>query len=475
MSETDMRPLDGNQSNPVMVVEDELIFAKAVNKRLTKEGFEILSCPDLETAEKTLKEHQPALILLDMRLPDGSGLDFLAKVRETDGLSVPVVVMTAYGEVEDAVTAMKLSAADYLKKPVDLEDLVLTVQKVLANEKISLQLEYSKARELSAEAETTMIGESPAMNTLKQQIEQIAKLTQAGDIEPPTVLITGETGTGKDVTAREIHRLSARAEKPFVHVDCASLPKDLIEAELFGHTKGAFTNAHSERVGLIEAAEDGVVFLDEIGEIPLELQSKLLAVLERRRLRRVGSSHEREIAAWFIAATNRDVEKMVADGALRSDLYFRLNVMTLHLPPLRERGEDMLVLAKYFGAEVARRYGFERFALDNSAESAVSNYGWPGNVRELRHVVERATLLSGGRALQNIDLMLGGSATGVEPSSNTPNGASTSLAGMTLDEAELMLITSALERLEGNVSAAARELGITRMAMRYRMKKYGLN
>lgn len=470
-----MRPLDGNQSNPVMVVEDELIFAKAVNKRLTKEGFEILSCPDLETAEKTLKEHQPALILLDMRLPDGSGLDFLAKVRETDGLSVPVVVMTAYGEVEDAVTAMKLSAADYLKKPVDLEDLVLTVQKVLANEKISLQLEYSKARELSAEAETTMIGESPAMNTLKQQIEQIAKLTQAGDIEPPTVLITGETGTGKDVTAREIHRLSARAEKPFVHVDCASLPKDLIEAELFGHTKGAFTNAHSERVGLIEAAEDGVVFLDEIGEIPLELQSKLLAVLERRRLRRVGSSHEREIAAWFIAATNRDVEKMVADGALRSDLYFRLNVMTLHLPPLRERGEDMLVLAKYFGAEVARRYGFERFALDNSAESAVSNYGWPGNVRELRHVVERATLLSGGRALQNIDLMLGGSATGVEPSSNTPNGASTSLAGMTLDEAELMLITSALERLEGNVSAAARELGITRMAMRYRMKKYGLN
>lgn len=461
----------------ILVVEDELVFAKAVNKRLTKEGFRVSASIDLASAEAELKQDLPALMLLDMRLPDGSGLEFLAQAREDFGAELPVIVMTAFGDVEDAVTAMKLDAADYLKKPIDLEDLVLTVKKVLANRKISQQLEYSKARETLAETAPSMIGESPVMQNLKQQIAQISKLTQNSDMDPPTVLITGETGTGKDVTAREIHRLSSRRAKPFVHVDCASLPKDLIEAELFGHVKGAFTNAHTERVGLIEAAEDGVVFLDEIGEIPLELQSKLLAVLERRMLRRVGSSQERDIKAWFVAATNRDVEQMVSDGTLRSDLYFRLNVMTLQLPPLRERDTDAMALAEHFGAELSRRYGFGEFKLDDSAKQAIAQYAWPGNIRELRHIIERATLLSGGNALTSTDLMISPGESGTDASARTETGgdATTLLAGMTLDEAESMLIESALERLEGNVSAAARELGITRMAMRYRMKKYGFD
>ena len=407
----------------ILIVEDEAVFAKAVNKRLTKDGYHCIQCLDLESAEAAIKQEEPDLLLLDMRLPDGSGLDFLTTLREQRGSSIPVVVMTAYGEIEDAVTAMKLSAADYLKKPVDLDDLVLTVEKVFGNQRISKQLAYSRARESNIDSDKKLIGDSAVMLALNKQIKQIANLSYAEGVEPPTVLITGETGTGKDVTAREIHRISARRENPFVHVDCASLPKDLIEAELFGHVKGAFTNAHAERIGLIEAAEGGVVFLDEIGEIPLELQSKLLAVLERRMLRRVGSSQERAIGAWFVAATNRDVEKMVAEGTLRSDLYFRLNVMTINLPPLRERGDDILALGSHFGMDVARRYGFPEFFLHENAMQAMMNYSWPGNVRELRHVIERATLLSGGRALEADDLMLSPDEKHASASQNGPGSS----------------------------------------------------
>ena len=475
MTESEPVKTDMSRTSKILIVEDEAVFAKAVKKRLTKDGYDCHHCIDLESADLALGHVEPELILLDMRLPDGSGLDFLTMLREERESTVPVVVMTAYGEIEDAVTAMKLSAADYLKKPVDLDDLVLTVEKVFNNQRLSEQLAYSKTRESNSEHATKLVGDSDVMMALKKHIEQIAKLSYADGVDPPTVLLTGETGTGKDVTAREIHRISARKDKPFVHVDCASLPKDLIEAELFGHAKGAFTNAHTERIGLIEAAEDGVVFLDEIGEIPLELQSKLLAVLERRMLRRVGSSQERGVGAWFVAATNRDVEKMVEEGTLRSDLYFRLNVITMKIPALRERGEDVVLLAKYFGVDVARRYGFPEFLLNESALRAINNYAWPGNVRELRHVIERATLLSSGRALDADDLMLSNEQKATDAKTDETANHVSSLSGLTLDEAELLLIRGALERADQNVSAAARELGITRMAMRYRMKKYGLN
>lgn len=458
----------------ILIVEDEVVFAKAVNKRLTKAGYDCLCCHDLQAAKAQIDNQRPSLILLDLRLPDGSGLEFLENLRTDRIDTIPVVVMTAFGDVEDAVAAMKLDAADYLKKPVDLDELLLTVEKVLSNEEISKQLAYSKTRESKASEASQLIGESPVMLALNKQIHQIAMLTRANNNEPPTVLITGETGTGKDVTAREIHRLSGRSDKPFVHVDCASLPKDLIESELFGHVKGAFTNAHAERIGLIEAAEGGLVFLDEIGEIPLELQSKLLAVLERRMLRRVGSSEERPIRAWFIAATNRNVEQMVAEGTLRSDLYFRLNVLTLTLPPLRDRGDDILALANHFGEMVARRYGYAAFEMAQNASAAVLAYRWPGNVRELRHVIERAALLSGGQALSADDLLLPQATLSTTVNVDDEKHINP-FAGLTLDEAELMLIQQALERADDNVSAAARELGITRMAMRYRMKKHGLS
>ncbi len=451
----------------VLIVEDELIFAKAVKRRLEREEYVCDAVGSLGEAKSTLKTQVPDLLLLDMRLPDGSGLDFLELLRGSLGVTAPVIVMTAYGEIDDAVSAMKLSASDYLKKPVDLDELVLTVQKVLANQRISTQLAYSRAREARGSDTISIIGESSQMQLLRQQIEKIAPLGAITDTPPPTVLITGETGTGKDVTARMLHQESGRKDKPFVHVDCASLPKDLIEAELFGHVKGAFTNAHVERTGLIEMAEDGVVFFDEIGEIPLELQAKLLAVLERRMLRRVGSSRERPIKAWFIAATNRSVDAMVGEGALRSDLYFRLNVLSLALPPLRERRDDVLLLSEDFGKQVAGRYGIGSLRLSKAAKQRLLSYAWPGNVRELRHVIERATLLSGDGKVTDEGLML--------PASGDDSAAArTALGNLTLDEAELLLITEALKRSDDNVSAAARRLDITRMAMRYRMKKHGL-
>ena len=453
----------------VLVIEDEVIFAKAVARRLARDGYECEAVTSLADAEAAIRNAPPDLLLLDMRLPDGSGLDFLERLRGEFAIAAPVIVMTAYGEIEDAVNAMKLSAADYLKKPVDLDELLLAVRKVLTTARLTTQLAYSRAREARVSDAVEIIGRSPAIEQLRGQIARIAGLCEAGNAPPPTVLITGETGTGKDVTARALHAHSGRQSKPFVHVDCASLPKDLIEAELFGHEKGAFTNAHAERTGLIEMAEDGVVFLDEIAELPLDLQGKLLAVLERRRLRRVGSGRERSIDAWFIAATNRDVDTMVSDGTLRSDLYFRLNVLTLELPALRERDGDVLLLADAFAEHTAQRYGIEHVRFSAAARSLLAAYAWPGNVRELRHVIERASLLCADGQIDAEDLMLPRAGQSAAAESRAD------LSGLTLDEAERLLIESALARCDSNVSAAARELGITRMAMRYRMKKYNLH
>ncbi len=450
----------------VLVVDDEALFAKAVMRHLEKAGYRCAHAGTLAAADAQLNEQAADLVLLDMRLPDGSGLDYLQKLRVRS--AVPVIVMTAYGEVEDAVTAMKCAASDYLKKPIDLDELRLNIEKVLAHAALGRQLEYSRARETSHAESAQLLGVASAIEQVRQQVSRIASLVGAAGARPPTVLITGETGTGKDVTARLLHQGSARASRPFVHVDCAALPKDLIEAELFGHVKGAFTHALAERTGLIEAAEDGVVFLDEIGELPLELQAKLLAVLERRSLRRIGSSQEHRIQAWFIAATNRPVADMVASGALRADLYFRLKVLTLDLPPLRARGEDIRLLAEHFLVDIARRYGALGARLSAPVVQRLCAYDWPGNVRELSHVIERAVLLSGGGLIDETALAL---ADGLGCASAVPAPA---LEDMTLEELEKTMLARALKGSGGNVSEAARRLGITRMAMRYRMDKYGL-
>lgn len=450
----------------ILLVEDETVFAKAVKKHLERAKYKVDLAGDLETAREHYKKNAPDLVLLDMRLPDGSGLDLLSEIKSSVN-NTSVLVMSAYGELEDAVSAMKLGASDYLKKPIDLEELIINVEKVLDKNELTQKLTNSAKREQHAAETVEFLGKCQQIKSVRDQVERISKLSQSSSVIPPTVLILGETGTGKDVVARLLHDKSSRNQKPFVHVDCASLPKELIESELFGHEKGAFTNAHVARTGLIEAAEDGVLFLDEIGELPLDLQSKLLAVLERRTLRRVGTTQERPVAAWIIAATNRDIESLSEKGEFRSDLYYRLNVMSLSMPALRERGNDILLLANHFANQTARRYGLQFEGFSDEAEEMLLDYPWPGNVREMKHLLERAVLLSGGG-------ILGADILGFNKKSVSKSEESDMNEDITLGEAELHLIKQALERTNRNVSKAARELGITRMALRYRIKKYNL-
>jgi DNA-binding NtrC family response regulator len=457
------------QETYILLVEDESLFANAVSKRLGKAGYKCKLAGTLAEAQRQIDTGAIELVLLDMRLPDGSGLDFLARLRESEAADIPVVVLTAYGELQDAVAAMKLKALDYLKKPIDLDELLITLEKALKRVELTRRLEYSHQRESHAIEPEEILGESPAIAGLREQIERISKLSARTEEVPPTVLILGETGSGKDLAARIIHRNSSRRDCPFVHVDCAALPKDLIEAELFGHEKGAFTTAYSARTGLIEAAEDGTVFLDEVGEFPHSLQSKLLAVLDRRTFRRVGSSRERPTAAWFIAGTNRPLEEMVDAQTFRADLYFRLKVLTIVTPPLHTCGDDIILIAKHFAEVTARRYGLPIPEFSADAVNAMLNYQWPGNVRELKHLVERAVLLCVSEQLTASALMLDEHLQ--ESSASMPD----SLSGMTLDAAEATLIRQTLDSTAGNVSEASRRLGITRMALRYRMQKHGIS
>ena len=447
----------------ILIVEDETVLANAISKRLKRAGYHPEIAADLAAGRASVKEKTPDLALLDMRLPDGSGLDFLAELQ-THGQSFPVLVMSAYGEIEDAVSAMKSGASDYLKKPVDLDELMLTVEKALEQAELSQKLSYSSKRERHAHEEVELLGESQQINAVRQQIERLKRFTGGNNSVPPTVLILGETGSGKDVVARLLHANSARSERPFVHVDCASLPRELIEAELFGHEKGAFTSAHVSRTGLIEAAEDGALFLDEIGELPPDLQAKLLAVLERRTLRKVGATRERPVAAWIIAATHRNITRMVEQGEFRSDLYYRLNVLSLSIAPLRDRSDDILLLARHFAGQSARRYGIKTISLSPETEKLLRAYHWPGNVRELKHMMERAVLLSGEGELEPEVLSL-------SPQQDSPNPKQ---GNAEPDAEDAALIRDALAQAGGNVSEAARKLGVSRMTLRYRIKKYNL-
>lgn len=464
-SSSESKPTLFNINKKILIVEDEVLFARAVAKRLQKDGFECGHAETIADGRQLSKQLEPDLVLLDMRLPDGNGLDLLT---EFVAKSIPTIVMTAYGDVSDAVNAMKLGAIDYLKKPIDLDELMLVVKKNDKQSDLLHQLDYSRQRDTRATDGVQLIGDSPAMQSVRQQIARIAQLSAMTDATPPTVLIVGETGTGKDVAARFLHAACANSDRPFVHVDCASLPAELIESELFGHEKGAYTNAVGARPGLIESAEDGTLFLDEIGELPLALQAKLLNVLERRKVRRLGSTKERPVPARIIAATNRDLHEMVNEGRFRSDLYYRLNVITMFMPPLRERGDDMVQLANYFKNLTEKRYGLEKHVFSAHALDTIKRYAWPGNVRELRHQISRAVLLSGQEHITAEDLALPNTTVKASSVIDKPD------TQVTLDAAEKAMLLSALEQSRNNVSQAARLLGITRMTMRYRMDKHDI-
>ncbi|MGH8719862.1 MAG: sigma-54-dependent transcriptional regulator, partial [Burkholderiales bacterium] len=441
----------------------EVLFARAVAKSLKNAGHDVVTATTLAAGREKVAGANPQLVLLDLRLPDGSGLELLAELRASAN-DVPVIVVTAFGEIADAVRAMKLGAADYLKKPVDLNELLITVGKVMQTEELRSQLDYS--RERGRIEPQVLVGESSAIVEVRSQIEHLAALGNGGNAPQPTVLILGETGTGKDVAARLLHASGPRASAPFVHVDCAALPRELIESELFGHEKGAYTSAHGARTGLIEAAENGTFYLDEIGELPLDLQAKLLNVIERRKTRRLGSVREHSVNARFIASTNRDLPRLTAEGSFRPDLYYRLNVVAITMPPLHQRSEDVSMLARYYTAQVCRRYGLPQVEFDLEALTAMKRYSWPGNVRELKHLVERAVLLCRGQRITQRDLALNDEA--------QPSRDAAPFDGMTLDSAERLLIEQALKLCGNNVSEAARRLGVSRMTLRYRIAKHGL-
>ena len=454
----------------ILLVEDEVVFARAVAKRLQKAGYECEHAESIADGRALARQFAPDLALLDMRLPDGNGLELLSDLVAK---GVAVIVLTAHGDVMDAVNAMKQGATDYIKKPVDLEELLLAIEKAETATNLKRQLDYSRQRNSHETENIEMLGESAPIQAIRTQVERIAQLVSV-EAAPPTILISGETGTGKDVVARLLHQSCKNSDRPFVHVDCASLPSELIENELFGHEKGAFTSAQNARCGLIEAAEDGTLFLDEIGELPLTLQAKLLNVLERRVVRRIGSTKERPVLARFIAATNRDLQQMVIDGRFRSDLFYRLNVLSLNMPPLRERGGDVLLLAQHFATQTERRYGLEKRVFSPEVTDMLMRYRWPGNVRELRHQISRAVLLSKTAQIRIQDVALPVELVANVKLTTTATEDVAAATRMTLDAAEKLMIEKTLEQTHFNISEAARQLGITRMAMRYRMEKHGI-
>ena len=454
----------------ILLLEDEGALARALDRRLRRDGYTVAVCETLANAKLAARRRRPDLAVLDLRLPDGYGLDFLEWLRR-EVADIPAIVMTAYGELDDAIAAMRLGAVDFLKKPLDLDALHRIAADALARETPATRA-ANQGDGQSVRQDNALIGDSAAMRAVAAQLDRIAQL--AASDAPPNVLITGETGTGKDRIARVLHGRSARADAEFVQVDCAALPRDLIEAELFGHEKGAFTNAHRARRGLLAAAGRGTAFLNEIGELPMGLQAKLLTALESRTVREIGSDTERAIDAWFVAATNRDLAEMMQDGDFRQDLYYRLNVLTLHLPPLRERGDDVIALAEHFVARTAARHDRPAPHITGDTRDALLGHDWPGNVRELRHVIERAVLVHADDVLEAGHLQLPAPRVAHDPDAGDSMPASASAPGGTLAENERELIERTLGETRQNISEAARRLGLSRGALRYRLEKYGL-
>jgi two-component system response regulator AtoC len=459
----------------VLVVEDETILGDAVAVYLERNGYATAVARSGEDALRLLGEVGPDVAVVDVRLPGMDGVEVLRRMRESSP-ATEVVMMTAHGSVASAVEAMKLGAFDYLTKPLDLDELRVVVDKALEHLRLRRELSYFKAREEQAGRLAEIIGESPPMRELKRQLARIAALEPAGGGDAPTVLILGETGVGKEMAARALHALSPRSNGPFIDINCAAIPASLLEAELFGYERGAYTDARSAKAGLFEAADGGTLFLDEIGHVDPAIQVKLLKAIEDKSVRRLGSLRSKAFNVRIVAATNRDLEAGVAEGTFRADLYYRIKALTLTVPPLRERQGDVPLLARHFQERSTRQYGLPPKALTPEALAALAAYAWPGNVRELAHVVERAVLLHGDEALRPEHLGLPVARERplviVKPEGGVQ--VDFSAGGIALDEVERQLITEALQATGWNRGRAAQLLGITKETLRYRIERHGL-
>ena len=456
----------------LLVIEDEVVLGKNIRKTLEKLGHTVEVAATGADGERLFGELHPDLTLLDLRLPDASGLDLLPRLKAAhpDGV---VVLMTAYAAIEDAVRAMKLGAADYLQKPLNLDELRQVVSQLLDTAQLQQEVSYYRNRESRGAELDAIIGQCAAIEELRTRIRRLATLPAGA---PPTVLVTGETGTGKGLVARVLHYSGARAERPFIEVNCAAIPENLVEAELFGYERGAFTDAKTSKVGLIQAADRGTLFLDEIGCLPLAFQAKILKAIEDKTVRPVGGRSERRVDVHIVAATNSDLATMSRNGQFREDLFYRLQVAQLQIPPLRERGEDVILLAGAMLRDLCSGYRLPARQFNDAALAAIRRYRWPGNVRELRNTLDRAVLFSDeetiGPDVLALPVEVSEAPLAVDESGELrfeiPDG------GVRFEDIERALIVSALRKSGGSQSAAARLLGLSRDTLRYRMEKFGI-
>ncbi len=457
----------------LLIIEDEAVLARNLSKAFVRQGFEVQHATSIAEARRLFSAAPIDIVLLDLRLPDGSGLDLLDVFVGSDP-DLPVIMMTAYGSVADAVRAMQRGARDYVQKPLDLEEIRLKVEQALRGAQQQREISYYREREAAAGA---ILGESAAARHLQSLVMRVARMTTGPGAPAPTVLLLGETGSGKGHVARALHAAGGRRTGPFIEVNCTALPENLVESELFGYEKGAFTDARTARAGLFETAEGGAIFLDEIGHISPAFQSKFLKVIEEKVVRRIGATAARRVDVQVIAATNRDIEAAVRLGEFREDLYQRLSVAVIRIPPVRERDDDAVLLARALLDETCRRYGVGRRALSPAAQQAIARYPWPGNVRELANVMERVVLFSDADPVEAVHLGLPTASTAEGRVSVGPAGQvqiDLPDEGISLESVERAFLVRALEKAGGNQSAAARLLGISRDTLRYRMEKFGL-
>lgn len=445
----------------ILIIDDEEHMCWALERAMRQEGYQAISTTRGSKGLELIKEHAPTLVILDLKMPEMDGLEVLKKIRELNP-RLPVVMLTAHGSIETAIEAMKLGASDYLTKPFDLDELKLVIKQNLQVSQLASEVDFLRS-ELQKKY-SQLIGQSPAMQEVLKLIDRVAQSNA-------TVLITGESGTGKEVAAVTIHQHSPRRDGPFVPVNCAAIPDNLLESELFGHEKGAFTGALQRKPGRFELAHNGTLFLDEIAEMPLNMQAKLLRVLQEKAFERVGGTETLKVDVRVIAATNRNLKEAMEKGQFREDLYYRLNVIQINMPALRDRKEDIPLLANHFLNKFAPGGKINR--ISPAAMQLLTRYHWPGNIRELQNVIERAVIICQGQEISPADLpkelLITSEQAARQNLITIPDG------GISLEELEKELIIKALEKSGGNQTRAAQLLGITRSALLYRSQKHGIS
>jgi two-component system, NtrC family, response regulator AtoC len=450
----------------ILVVDDERLIRWSLCERLKEEGYTGVPAEDGTTALHLLGEQDFGLALLDFRLPDMNGLDLLRKARE-EAPGLPIILVTAYSTVDNAVEAMRAGAFDYITKPFNMDELVLVVKRALGADPPQRRSSDRNGQETQRFGVSSIVGESPASVRIRHLARKVA------DSNATTILLLGESGTGKDVLARAIHYESNRVDMPFMNITCTALPETLLDSELFGYEKGAFTDAKEQKKGLFELADGGTVFLDEIGDMTPALQAKLLRVLEEKSFKRIGGRIDIAIDVRIIAATNRDLEKAIHTETFRPDLFYRLSTVPIVLPPLRHREEDIPALAKHFLEQFGREHGHSFKEIPEDTVDKLCAYNWPGNIRELRNVIERAVLFSSGNTIAAEDVLLGRSVLGAAAEDNEYL-VQLPKKGCCLTDIERDLLRQALDRTQWNQTQAGRLLGLTRDQIRYKVEKYDL-